>query len=41
MTSELFLDSLTISSNILSALLADFKYRMIKRLEDMGIALRW
>ena len=38
---RLIINSLNTSANVLSALLADFKYRMSKRLESMGIQLSW
>ncbi|MFT6388914.1 MAG: signal transduction histidine kinase [Cellvibrionaceae bacterium] len=38
---RLIINSLNTSTNVLSALLADFKYRMSKRLESMGIQLHW
>ena len=38
---RLIINSLSTSANTLSALLADFKYRMNRRLESMGIELRW
>lgn len=38
---RLIINSLNVNANVLSALLADFKYRMSKRLEDIGITLLW
>lgn len=38
---RLIINSLNTSANVLSALLADFKYRMGKRLESMNISLKW
>lgn len=38
---RLIINSLNTSANDLFSLLADFKYRMSKRLESMNIALKW
>lgn len=38
---RLIINSLNTSANVLSALLADFKYRMGKRLDSMNISLKW
>ncbi|MBX2808629.1 MAG: hypothetical protein KTR20_08355 [Cellvibrionaceae bacterium] len=38
---RLIINSLSASSSVLSALLADFKFRMNKRIETMGIRLDW